>query len=193
MVFKLRTSPIDIDVNAIMTEVTKAVRTRAESLTIEFKSKIIATIYSSVRRRTGAIGRSVKPFVFMDSTSVTLGFDIDLSEAPYAMTQMMMTVNESPFKVISAGSHMLTVPLNAHISGRSVKDMNLSVIPTMNNVYLGYKTGSGSNFKPQFVLEHSVKVPKRIKMYDIMDEFEDTARVEIQKSVQDVVNRGLKT
>jgi hypothetical protein len=194
MLFKLRTSPIGttvgLDVDRIMADITQAVKARADALTEEYRSHIVSSIYFSVRKRTGAIGRAVKPFVFMDSDSVTLGFDFDLTEAPHLMTQMMMTRGESSTKTISARASMLTIPLSDHIYGRSSKGMNLDVIPTGRNVFLGTKSGSGSDFKPQFVLEHSVKIPKRIKMYDIMDKFEETAIREIQKTVQDVVNRG---
>ena len=190
MKFTFRTNPIDVE--KVVGDVTSAVRAKAEQLTKEFKNRITATIYQSVRRRTGTMDRAIKPFVISDKTSVTLGFDIDVSEAPHIMTHMMMTREESPFKTIYAKAHLLTIPLNDYVYGRSAAKMtNLEVVPVRGHMFLAPKRGHDSKFKPMFILEHSIKIPKRIKMYDIMDTLESTARREIQKVAQTALDKSL--
>lgn len=195
MLFKVRTSDINLNIqfNAakIVDNVMSAVRVTAERLTQDFKAKIITEIYSHVRRRTGGLEKAVIPFVLTTPSSVVLGFDFDLSTAPHLMTQIMMTRGESAYKTISARSRMLTVPLEDYVYGRKASSMNLQVIPTKDHTFLAMKSGSGGEFKPSFVLEHSVKVPKRIKMYDIMDEMERVAISEITKTAQNALNRSI--
>lgn len=193
MLFKLRTSEIHIDTgidgSKIADNVIKAVRTRAESLVERYRQRIVTDIYSHVKERTGTIGKAVLPFVVMSNNSITLGFNFDVSKASYLVTHIMMTPDESPYKTISARAHLLTVPLSEKLFGKSAKNMNLSVIPTKTAHFLG--TSEGGVFTPSFVLEHSVKVPKRVKMYEIMEDFEKVAISEITKVAQDALNKSL--
>jgi hypothetical protein len=194
MIFKVRsgTIPLNIDPSRMIDAITSAVRAKAEAMTMEYKNRIVAIFYSSLTKRTGRIEEAIKPFVLTNSNIITLGFDFDLNIAPYIMSHVMMTPGESAYKVISSRGNMLTIPLEEKLYGKRAKDMNLSFIPTRNNIFLGHKTGSGNKFVPEFVLERTVKIPKRVRMYDIMDMFERDAKRELSIVAQEALNRSLR-
>jgi hypothetical protein len=183
---------INFDANKISKDVMSAIRSKAQRLTEDFRKRIVSTIYSSVHRRTGSIDKSIKPFVLEGNSSLTLGFDIDPTNSSHTMPHLMMTRTESSMSVIHSRAKLLTVPLVDYVYGKKASSMNLRVIPTPGHTFLSSKQGSSGKFKPEFVLEREVKIPKRVKMYDIMDKFESTVRREIQATAQDVIDKSFK-